>query len=83
MRSGYLHKWARVSVLIRLAIRTLNTYGNAQANGFCIIGFLRLEINLFSFVFFIFFFCSYFIGFQICSGRAWVDSKPSGRRGKF
>lgn len=56
MRSGYLHKWARVSVLIRLAIRTLNTYGNAQANGFCIIGFLRLEINLFSFVFFYIFF---------------------------
>lgn len=56
MRSDYLQKWDRVSVLIKLAICTLNAYGNAQANGFCIIGFLQLEINLFSFVFFIFFF---------------------------
>lgn len=31
---------------------TLGTYGNAQANGFCSIGFLQLEINLFFFVFF-------------------------------
>ena len=55
---------------------------------FCTIGFLQLEINLFFFgflffSFFFFFFCSYLIGFQICSGRTWVDSQPSGRRGKF
>lgn len=27
----------------------LSTYGSIQANGFCIIGFLQLEINLFFF----------------------------------
>lgn len=32
-------------------MRTPGTYGNAQANGFCSIGFLQLEINLFFFVF--------------------------------
>lgn len=34
-----------------LDMHTLHTYGNAQANGFRIIGFFQLEINLFSFVF--------------------------------
>lgn len=34
-----------------LDMRTLGTYGNAQANGFRTIGFLQLEINLFFFVF--------------------------------
>lgn len=51
-----------------------------RQNGFCSIGFLQLEINLF---FLSFFFDSYLIGFQIRSGRTWVDSKPSGGRGKF
>lgn len=34
-----------------LDTHTPSTYGNAQANGFCSIAFLQLEINPFFFVF--------------------------------
>lgn len=58
---------------------TLNTYGNAQANGFCIIGFLQLEINLFSFVFLYFFFAVTLLDSRSVQGElGWIASPLEG-----
>lgn len=82
MRSDYLHKWVEFEFWSEWICAPSTHMETLRQMVFVLLAFCNWKLIYFPLCFYTFF-CSYFIGFQICSGRAWVDSKPSGRRGKF